>query len=69
MIVAGDSWVRYLTPIEHERVQGFPDNYTLVPYRERMMANGPRQAALGNSMAVPKMVWLGRRIAMVEQMT
>lgn len=62
------SSVRRLTPRECERLQGFPDNYTLVPYRGGMMADGPRYKALGNSMAVPVMRWIGERIAMVERL-
>jgi DNA (cytosine-5)-methyltransferase 1 len=58
--------VRRLTPRECERLQGFPDDFTLVPYRKSMAADGPRYKALGNSMAVPVMAWIGRRIAMVE---
>lgn len=45
---------------------GFPDDYTLVPYRKGMMADGPRYKALGNSMAVPVMRWIGERIQRVE---
>ncbi|CAB4187327.1 S-adenosyl-L-methionine-dependent methyltransferase [uncultured Caudovirales phage] len=58
--------VRRLTPRECERLQGFPDDYTLIPYRGKHAADGPRYKALGNSMAVPCMFWLGRRIQMVE---
>lgn len=58
--------VRKLTPRESERLQGFPDDYTLIPYRGRLAADGPRQKALGNSMAVPVMRWIGERIQMVE---
>ena len=58
--------VRRLTPRECERLQGFPDDYTLVPYRNKPMADGPRYKALGNSMAVPVMRWIGERIQMVE---
>lgn len=54
--------VRRLTPRECERLQGFPDDYTLVPIGKRMSADGPRYRALGNSMAVPVMGWIGRRI-------
>ena len=62
-----ESWaVRHLTPLECERLQGFPDGYTLVPDRGRMAADGPRYKALGNSMAVNAMRWLGRRIEMVH---
>jgi site-specific DNA-cytosine methylase len=60
--------VRRLTPRECERLQGFPDNYTLVEYRKKPAADGPRYRALGNSMAVPVMRWIGERIAMVEGM-
>ncbi|MCG3178630.1 MAG: hypothetical protein BIFFINMI_00958 [Phycisphaerae bacterium] len=58
--------VRRLTPRECERLQGFPDDYTLVPFRGKPAADGPRYRALGNSMAVPVMAWIGRRIAMVD---
>jgi len=58
--------VRRLTPRECERLQGFPDDFTLVPYRGRMMADGPRYKMLGNSMAVPVMRWIGERIAKVD---
>lgn len=60
------SAVRRLTPRECERLQGFPDDYTLVPYRGKPAADGPRYKALGNSMAVPVMRWIGERIALVE---
>jgi DNA (cytosine-5)-methyltransferase 1 len=60
------SAVRRLTPRECERLQGFPDDYTAVPYRGKPAADGPRYKALGNSMAVPVMRWIGERIAMVE---
>jgi DNA (cytosine-5)-methyltransferase 1 len=60
------SAVRRLTPRECERLQGFPDDYTLVPYRGKPAADGPRYKALGNSMAVPVMRWIGERIAAVE---
>jgi DNA (cytosine-5)-methyltransferase 1 len=65
--VAQGMAVRRLTPMECERLQGFPDGYTLVPYRGKPAADGPRYKALGNSMAVPVMAWIGRRIAMVER--
>lgn len=58
------SAVRRLTPTECERLQGFPDNYTQVPYRNKEAADGPRYKALGNSMAVPVMRWIGERIAL-----
>jgi DNA (cytosine-5)-methyltransferase 1 len=56
--------VRRLTPMECERLQGFPDNYTNIP----SAADGPRYKALGNSMAVPVMHWIGKRIQMVEDL-
>lgn len=83
--------VRRLTPRECERLQGFPDDYTLIPgqkkpskkdleeiasylgvdvaylLKHKLAADGPRYKALGNSMAVPCMRWLGERIAMVDQ--
>jgi len=58
--------VRRLTPRECERLQGFPDDYTLVEYRGRLASDGPRYKALGNSMAVPVMRWIGERIAAVD---
>jgi site-specific DNA-cytosine methylase len=58
--------VRRLTPRECERLQGFPDDYTLVEYRGKPAADGPRYKALGNSMAVPVMRWIGERIAAVD---
>lgn len=58
--------VRRLTPVECERLQGFPDNYTNIPWRNRTCApDGPRYKALGNSMAVNCMRWIGRRIGAV----
>ena len=87
------SGVRRLTPIECERLQGFPDGYTSFPWGSaskqiaadfleymrqynpesseddirRLAKDGPRYRALGNSMAVPVMAWIGRRIAAVER--
>ena len=58
--------VRRLTPREAERLMGFPDDYTLVPYRGKPAADGPRYRALGNSIAVPVLAWIGRRIAVVD---
>lgn len=63
------SAVRRLTPRECERLQGFPDDYTLIPWRKGMAPDGPRYKALGNSMAVPVMAWIGRRIEAVEAIT
>jgi DNA (cytosine-5)-methyltransferase 1 len=62
--------VRRLTPVECERLQGFPDNYTNIPWRKAAeSSDGPRYKALGNSMAVPVMAWIGKRIADYEQQT
>ena len=58
--------VRRLTPTECERLQGFPDDYTQVPHRNKPAADGPRYKALGNSWAVPVAHWIGRRIDAVE---
>jgi DNA (cytosine-5)-methyltransferase 1 len=58
--------VRRLTPRECERLQGFPDDYTLVEYRGNPASDGPRYKALGNSMAVPVMRWIGQRIEAVD---
>lgn len=58
--------VRRLTPVECERLQGFHDNHTLIPWRGKDAADcpdGPRYKAIGNSMAVPVMRWIGERIA------
>jgi DNA (cytosine-5)-methyltransferase 1 len=82
--------VRRLTPVECERLQGFPDNHTLIPRDKRkqitadeyayvrhhnpqitaeeayrLAKDGPRYKAIGNSMAVPVMRWIGKRIAAV----
>lgn len=54
--------VRRMTPRECERLQGFPDDWTLVPHRGKIAADGPRYKAIGNSMAVPVMRWIGERI-------
>lgn len=62
MHVAGAMAVRRLTPAECEKLQGFSGTHTLVPYRGKPAADGPRYRAVGNSMAVPVMSWLGRRI-------
>jgi DNA (cytosine-5)-methyltransferase 1 len=92
-LIANGMTVRHLTPREHERLQGFPDGYTLITnYRRKLRAHeieemaaylglaldeakeigatpdGPRYCALGNSMAVPVMRWIGERIQMVEDL-
>jgi len=58
--------VRRLTPREWARLQGFPDDYTLIPYPRKPAKDGPRYKSLGNSMAVPVVQWLGQRIEMVN---
>ena len=67
--VATAMQVRRLTPRECERLQGFPDDYTLTPYRGKPAADGPRYKALGNSMAVPVMHWIGKRIQQVQDIS
>jgi DNA (cytosine-5)-methyltransferase 1 len=58
--------VRRLTPTECERLQGFPDSYTDIKSKGKPTPDGPRYKALGNSMAVPVMAWIGQRIEQVE---
>jgi DNA (cytosine-5)-methyltransferase 1 len=67
-VAVQSAWaVRRLTPLECERLQGFPDGFTDVPYRNRNWTpDGPRYRALGNSMAVNAMRWIGERIAIVD---
>ncbi len=63
--------VRRLTPTECERLQGFKDGYTAIQWRGKpadQCPDGPRYKALGNSMAVPVMAWIGRRIGMVDSL-
>ncbi len=67
--IANGIAVRRLTPRECERLQGFPDDYTLINLRAKPAADGPRYKALGNSMAVPVMRWIGERIEFVESLT
>jgi DNA (cytosine-5)-methyltransferase 1 len=57
--------VRRLTPIECERLQGFPDGYTDV---KEKTPDGPRYKAIGNSMAVPVMSWIGQRIDLIDRL-
>lgn len=64
-LIASSS-VRRLTPRECERLQGFPDDYTLIDYRGKPAADGPRYKALGNSMAVPVVRWILNRIEIFE---
>jgi len=58
--------VRRLTPVECERLQGFPDKYTDIQPKGKATPDGPRYKALGNSMAVPVMAWIGKRIQEVD---
>jgi DNA (cytosine-5)-methyltransferase 1 len=61
--------IRRLTPKECERLQGFPDDWTRIPYRNKpadQCPDGPRYKACGNSMAVPVMRWIGQRIEYIE---
>jgi DNA (cytosine-5)-methyltransferase 1 len=63
--------IRRLTPKECERLQGFPDDWTKIPYRNKpadQCPDGPRYKACGNSMAVPVMRWIGQRIQYVENL-
>ena len=61
--LAAGAAVRRLTPRECARLQGFPDDYLDIQFRGKPAADGPKYRALGNSMAVPCMAWIGRRIA------
>lgn len=64
------SILRFMTPREYERLMGFPDDYTMVPYRglpANRCAVSPRYAALGNSWAVPVVAWIGQRIERIMQ--
>jgi DNA (cytosine-5)-methyltransferase 1 len=60
--------VRRLTPVECERLQGFPDGYTDIRPRGKDTPDGPRYKALGNSMAVPVMRWIGERVNLVDSL-
>lgn len=64
-VYAASTAVRRLTPVECERLQGFPDNYTQIPWNKKVSVDCPdglRYKAMGNSMAVPVMNWIGTRI-------
>ena len=64
--------IRRLTPKECERLQGFPDDWTKIPYRGKSIdqcPDGPRYKACGNSMAVNVMHWIGKRISYIEELT
>jgi site-specific DNA-cytosine methylase len=67
--LVGAMAVRRLTPVECERLQGFPDNWSRISWKgkpEEQCPDGPRYKACGNSMAVPVMRWIGERIAAVD---
>jgi DNA (cytosine-5)-methyltransferase 1 len=61
--------VRRLTPLECERLQGLPDDYTAITYRGKPAADAPRYKAIGNSMAVPVMRWILERLERVDALT
>ena len=68
-VEGGKPFLRWLTPVECERLQGFPDNYTQIPWKKKAVEqcpNAPRYSAIGDSMAVPVMNWIGKRIAEVD---
>ena len=67
---SGKPTVRKLLPLECERLMGFPDNHTRIPWNgksEEECPDAPRYKACGNSMAVNCMMWLGERIQKVEE--
>lgn len=64
--VRDERGIRRMMPIEHERLMGFPDNWTLVTYRNKPAADRPRYRSIGNSFAVPVVRWIGKRIQQVE---
>jgi DNA (cytosine-5)-methyltransferase 1 len=66
-VVAHGERVRRLMPLEIERLQGFPDDHTRILFKGKPAGDAARYRALGNSMAVPVMRWLGERIHAVEQ--
>jgi site-specific DNA-cytosine methylase len=64
--IVEEAGIRHMTPLEGERLQGFPDNYTAIPRDGKPAADGPRNKAIGNSWAVPVARWIGWRIDQVE---
>lgn len=71
-IVEPDGRIRHPTPKELERLQGFPDDHTAIPWRGKpagQCPDGPRYKAIGNSMAVPVMRWIGERINLIEKLS
>ena len=68
-LITKNAIVRRLTPMECERLQGFPDGWTDIPWKGQEHApDTPRYRALGNSMAVPVMRWLFERMEMVDDL-
>lgn len=65
-IVAHRASIRRLTPRECERLQGFPDDFTLIKIGGKPATDSPRYKAIGNSMAVPVMRWIGERISFID---
>jgi len=69
-IIADSCQLRRFTPRECERLQGFPDDWTKIPWRNKpaeQCPDSPRYKACGNSMAVPVMRWIGERIDKQEK--
>ena len=70
--VSSNGYARYLTPRECERLMGFSDDYTRIPYKGKpaeACPDAPRYKALGNSIAVPVLAWIGKRINDIEKET
>ena len=70
VVAPQEAIVRRLMPMECERLQGFPDDWTRIPYRGKPAEecpDGPRYKAIGNSFAVPVVRWIGERIAMADK--
>ena len=63
--VVQDGHIRHLTPIEWERLQGMPDDWTLVPYKSGMLSDRQRRKLVGNSLAIPDVRFIGERILAV----
>jgi DNA (cytosine-5)-methyltransferase 1 len=66
-LVVTPTGIRRLTPREGERLMGFPDDWTLVPWRGKAANDTVRYKAMGNSMAVPVMRWIGQRLDRVAK--
>ena len=66
-VVPTQADVRRLTPLECERLQGFPDNYTAIEFQGKQASDSRRYKALGNSWAVPVARWIGERINLVDE--